>query len=150
MFTISYDYNNLEQKKCMWVIYSELANSWLSPNDRIKGNPKTSSEIQDFSNSVFMKKQAYNSWGHKNWKCYILEESYGLCRSYAICRRHVDYEKGTYTTLEQRNTLYNEVTQNDIIDCLGCTDKEGPVIHNDVFLAVKEFIHPHWKIYIET
>ena len=44
-------------------------------------------------------------------------------------------------TLEKQTTLCDEVTDQEIIDSLGYIDKVGPVIHNDVLLAVKEFFH---------
>jgi len=49
--------------------------------------------------------------------------------------------RGPTLTLEQQTTLCTEVTDQEIIDSLGCTDKAGPVMHNDVLLAVKDFLH---------
>jgi len=49
--------------------------------------------------------------------------------------------RGPTLPLEKQTTLCAEVTDQEIIDSLGCIDKVGPVIHNDVLLAVKEFFH---------
>ena len=54
--------------------------------------------------------------------------------------------RGPTLTLEKQNTLCAEVTDQEIIDSLGCIDKVGPVIHKDVLLAVKEFFHTR-KLY---
>ncbi|KAG5584242.1 hypothetical protein H5410_044676 [Solanum commersonii] len=49
--------------------------------------------------------------------------------------------RGPTLPLEKQTTLCTEVTDQEIIDSLGCIDKVGKVIHNDVLLAVKEFFH---------
>ena len=49
--------------------------------------------------------------------------------------------RGPTLTLKKQTTLCAEVTEQEIIDSLGCIDKVRPVIQNDVLLAVKEFFH---------
>jgi len=50
----------------------------------------------------------------------------------ATSSRQINYEKGLTLPLEKQTTLCAEVTDQEIINSLGCIDKVGPVIHNDV------------------